>query len=151
MSKNTVKVIAFFVVYIMGFVALISGLVILDINIPKILIGIALVSFPLWLIIFLIRSGSRIRLLKKNGIVIQAKITDVLYDGRNSSDGKSNIKYYIYAYYIHNDMVYYYRSKSLTYNPKEFIDKNNIDKVDVYVNPNNYGYYYMNVRSLNKI
>ena len=90
--------------------------------------------------------NGRVKRLKKKGILIKATIQEVLVV--NKDRGKNPYK--IRAYYVNpqDNKTYYYLSEEEVTDLKELVSRNNIQTINVYINPKDTDDYYVDIESI---
>ena len=91
-------------------------------------------------------ANSRVKKLKKKGILIKATIQEVLVVNKNA--GKNPYK--IRATYLNpqDKKTYTYISEEEETDLKDIVSRNNIRNIDVYINPKNTEDYYVDIESI---
>lgn len=91
----------------------------------------------------------RVKNLKTQGILIYAKIDEIFFD--NKSKKKNNVQPYIVRLKYRNpkdDAVYIYDTNPIYYDIKSLIEKYDIKKVPVYLNPKNTYDYFVDIEQV---
>lgn len=109
-------------------------------------IGLIITTIGLALIIKNKLDKGDIKNLKEKGIHILADITDVIVIPKDN--GKN--PYILKASYLNpnNNILEYYESEETFINLKEIIDRKNITKIDIYINPKHTERYFVDIESI---
>ena len=111
-------------------------------------IGIVFVIIGLSGIISIVLKNKKAKELKQTGMVIEVEYVTTLVNGNFEVNGENPYNIICKWYDSITNQTYELKSDNLWYNPEGYITQNNITKFKVYINPNNYKEYTMDVSEI---
>ena len=92
-------------------------------------------------LLFLSSHGRKRAQLLAEGTCIYADITEVAMDTRFRFNGRCPLVIYCQAQNPEDGRVYIFRSEGIWYDPRPYLDDANVERLPVYVDPDNYKHY----------